>query len=156
MKTLKLIITLMLVAAVSVAQAQKVFKPTTVVDGKSILQMAKDYDLQVFLATSTIYKPGVTESAFVSELINNFPTEARGYKDLCVPYFKYIYSFHKRGFTESQVQGAVTGIELADLYTNLSKWNANNPGQFGDSLKIGWKIWLRFLVEIFQAAIALF
>jgi hypothetical protein len=153
MKTLKLIITLMLVAAVSVAQAQKVFKPTTVVDGKTILQMAKDYDFQVYLATSTIYKPGVTESAFVSELVNNFPKEITGLKESFVPYFKYIYSFHKRGLTESQVKGAVTGVEFADLTTNLSRWNAPNPGVLPNCDKFNWKQFLEIVAEVIRAVL---
>jgi len=142
-----------LLASVSVAQAQKVFKPTTILNGKTIYQMAKEYDVQIYLSTATIYKAGMSESAFVSELLNNFPKEANGYKDLCVPYFKYIYSFHKRGLSESQAQSSVTGAEFASLATNLSSWNANNPGQIADSFRINWKMILEAFVAAAQVII---
>jgi hypothetical protein len=153
MKAIKFMIVLALVAVVSVAQAQKVFTPTTVVNGKPILLLAKEYDVKIFISTSTIYIPNMPESTFVSTLLSNFPKEANGIKDLCVPYFKYIYSLHKRGLTEAQVQNSVTGKELAELTTNLSSWNASNPGVVATIFKLKWRDILELFVAVAQAVI---
>jgi len=148
MKAIKFMIVVAFLAVVSVMNAQKVFTPSSVIDGKTILQMAKEYDVEFYLSTATIYKTGVSESEFVSTLLNNFPPEANKYKELFDPYFTYIYSLHKRGLTQSQAASTVTGVELADLSTRLSSWNANNPGIIADGKKIPWKKLLGIIKDI--------
>jgi len=140
MKTLKFTILLTLLVLVSAANAQKVFKPASVIDGKTILQLAREYDVQVYLSTASVYKAGMSESTFVSTILSSFPSEANGYKEICTPYLKYIYTFHTKGLSEALARSSVTGSELANLSTDLSLWNARNPGQISDSFKSRWKV----------------
>jgi hypothetical protein len=140
MKTLKFTILLTFLVLVSDANAQKVFKPASIIDGKTILQLARECDVQVYLSTAPVYKAGMSESTFVSTILSNFPNEANGYKEICTPYLKYIYTFHIKGLSETQARSSVTGSELADLTTELSLWNARNSGQISDSFKSRWRV----------------
>ena len=129
-------------------QAQRVFKPTDVIDGKTVLQQAQKMDVEAFLQTKEIYKPGMTETEFVNMVLGNFPSEANSIKPLFYPYYKYIYSLHKKGLSEAKITSTATGTELATLCTSISKWNANNPGQIVDFKKWNWKIILQAAIDV--------
>lgn len=148
MKTLKSILLVILVALVSFAQAQKVFKVTDVIDGKTILQHAQKIDAAALVQTKDIYKPGMSEATFINELQKGFPPEASSIKPLFNPYFKYVYTMQKKGLTDIQVKGTTTGVELAALCTDLNAWNANNQGGVSEIFKFNWKKALEFIVDI--------
>jgi len=128
MKTLKLILIFLIVAFVTETQAQKKITMYDVYKGKSVLQTAKEYDVNAFLETKTLYKGGMTESAFVELCLKAFPVGYKSLRDAYVPYAKYLYSFHKRGLTESQVLKEITGEEFADCATGVLVWQQANPG----------------------------
>ena len=153
MKTINSIIIVSLITFVSVVHAQKVFKPASVIEGKTILQYAKEIDVQAFLETTSIYKAGMSETAFITAVLSNFPAEAKSLKEVYAPYYQYIYTLHKRGFNESQVLGAITGNEFANLATNISSWNANNPGVIIESKKWPWKIIVEAAIAVLQIII---
>jgi len=150
MKTSRLFVFLALMTMVSVVQAQKVFKVTDMVEGKTILQHAKILDADALVQTTSVYKPGMSEADFVSDLHSSFPPEAVSYKHLYTPYFRYIYSLHKKGMTETQVKGTTTGVELAALFTGLNAFNINNPGVLPQTEMDGWRSWKRFIQLILQ------
>ncbi|MBK9356079.1 MAG: hypothetical protein IPN08_01580 [Bacteroidales bacterium] len=156
MKTLKSLIIIVLVAFVTIAQAQKVIKVTDVVDGKTILQHAQKIDVDAFLQTKTIYKAGMTEMEFVAELQKNFPPEAASFKHLYTPYLKYVFSFHKNGLTENQVRGKITGVEFTRLCNDLGTWNNNNPGIIQKANKFPWKKILDFASQVIIIIITIF
>jgi hypothetical protein len=139
MKTIKSIFLIMLVSIVSFVQAQNALKVTDFVDGKTLLQHAQQIDAEAMNLTKPIYKPGMTEAAFVSELQKDIPPEAASFKPLFTPYFKYVYSLHQRGFTENQVKGTTTGIEFTAMCTDLYRWNTNNPGIIPDAVDFPWR-----------------
>ena len=157
MKTIKLIIVTLLVSVVSVAMAQKTFKPGDVYGGKTIKAWATEWDLQAFQQTQEIYKGGMTREDFMRIIKTSFPSQApKSLIDVFVPYYEYIYTFHEKGFTEKQVKGSITGVETAEMLTDLSTWNANNPGMLTDGAKWPWKKILDFLGQILPIAIAIF
>lgn len=139
-----------LIAIVSATQAQRIFKTTDVIGGIPILQLAQKMDVEAFLQTKEIYKTGMTETEFIGALLGNFPKEAETIKPLFIPYYKYIYSFHKRGIKESKIRSEVTGREFATVCTNISSWNANNQGQLVDTKKWTWRDVLRFIKEVIE------
>ena len=149
MKSIKLIIIATLIAFVSIAQAQKTFLKSDVVAGKTITKWAKEWDLKAFQQTKEVYKKGMTEEAFVQEMIKGFPINANpSFREVFIPYFKYIYTFHARGLTDTQVTNAITGTETTEMINGLSSWNANNPGVLPETLRIPWKKILEFLLEL--------
>lgn len=150
MKTSKFLVFMAFLAIVSVVHAQKVFKISDVVEGKTILQHARILDADALVQTTAVYKPGMSEADFVSELQSTFPPEAASYKQLYTPYFRYIYSLHKKGMTETQVKGSSTGAELAALFTGLNAYNINNPGVLPRTEMDGWRSWKRFILLILQ------
>lgn len=150
MKTSKFLVFMAFLAIVSVVHAQKVFKISDVVEGKTILQHARILDADALVQTTAVYKPGMSEADFVSGLQSTFPPEAASYKQLYTPYFRYIYSLHKKGMTETQVKGSSTGAELAALFTGLNAYNINNPGVLPRTEMDGWRSWKRFILLILQ------
>jgi hypothetical protein len=98
-----------------------------VYNGKTVKQTAKEYDLNAFLETKTIYKSGMTESAFVDICLQAFPANFKSLRDAYVPYAKYLYSFHERGLDEKQVVTEINGEEFADCATAVLAWKKANP-----------------------------
>lgn len=132
MKYFKHIVISALIAfvAISVAQAQKTFKASDVVEGKTIKTWAKDLDLQVFQQSKEFYTAGMSQGAFIQTFSSDFTAQTpESLKAVFGPYFEYIFEFHSRGLSDSQVVNEITGNETAALCTELSSWNANNPGQ---------------------------
>lgn len=156
MKTIKSIIVIILIGIVSVVQAQKVYKVSDVVNGKTILEYAQKIDVDAFLQTKTIYKAGMTEATFVNELLNKFPKGAESLKSVTTPYIKYVYSIHKKGLTEDQIKGKTTGVEFAKVLTDLSTWNTNNPGQIPEMLRFNWEKFLNFVVQLIEIILDIF
>jgi len=150
MKTSKFFFFIGLLAITSVVHAQKVFKVTDLVEGKTILQHARILDADALVQTASVYKPGISEADFVSGLQSSFPPEAASYKHLYTPYFRYIYSLHKKGVTGTQVKETTTGVELAALFTGLNAYNINNPGVLPRTEMDGWRSWKRFILLILQ------
>lgn len=143
MKKIVIIFVVALLSFVATTQAQKIFKASDVVGGKTITTLAKDWDLQAFQETKEIYKAGMSQETFISLIKGGFPTIASAsFKEVFVPYYEYIYKFHSRGLTDSQVVSSITGNETAALMTNISVWNNQNPGEIPAMLKINWKWWL--------------
>lgn len=129
MKSAKLIIIAILVGFVSIIQAQKTYLPSDVIEGKTIVQWAKEWDLQAFQQTKEVYINGMSKESFIQAIKNNFPPKASvSFKEVFVPYYEYVYDFHSRGLTDTQVVNAITGRETAEMLNGLSTWNANNPG----------------------------
>jgi hypothetical protein len=128
-----------MVTIVSFVQAQNALKVTDIVDGKTLLQHAQKIDAEALNLTKSIFKPGMTEAAFVSELQKDIPAEAASFKPQFTPYFKYLFSLHQKGFTENQVKGSTTGIEFTAMCTDLYRWNTNNPGIIPDSPDFSWR-----------------
>ncbi len=128
MKTIKLILAIVLFAIATVTQAQRKITISDVINGKTVLQIAKDHAVEAFIATKAIYKPGMTEGAFVNECLKNFPKEYYALREVFVPYASYLYSFHSRGLTEDQVRKLVTGKEYVDCSNGLVGWQLANPG----------------------------
>lgn len=154
MKTIKLILVTLLVSVVSVVMAQKTFKPGDKYDGKTIKAWATEWDLQAFQQTREIYKAGMTKEDFMRIIKTSFPTQApKSLIDVFVPYYEYIYTFHEKGFTEKQVSGSITGVETADMLTELSTWNANNPGMLTEGAKWPWKKILEIAIQILTVII---
>lgn len=139
MKTIKSIFLIILVTIISFAQAQIALKVTDIVDGKTLLQHAQQIDAEALTLTKPIYKPGMTEAAFVSELQKDIPPEAASFKPLFTPYIKYVYSLHQKGYSENQVKSTTTGIEFTAMCTDLYRWNTNNPGVIPDTVDFPWR-----------------
>ncbi|MFH1120228.1 MAG: hypothetical protein V1775_10415 [Bacteroidota bacterium] len=152
MKALIVSVLMALIAMASHVHAQKVFKVTDVVEGKTILQHAKILDADALIQTASVYKPGISEATFVSDLQSSFPPQAASFKHLYTPYFKYIYSLHKRGMTGTQIKETTTGVELAALFTGLNAWNINNPGVMPQPEMEGWRWWKQFLYMFVKIA----
>ena len=132
-----------LLSFVASTQAQKTYKANDVVGGKTVINLAKAWDLQAFQETKEIYKAGMSQEAFIALIKSNFPTQAKeSFKDVFVPYYEYVYKFHSRGLTDSQVVGSITGNETAALMSNISIWNSQHPGEIPALLKINWKWWI--------------
>jgi hypothetical protein len=149
MKTIKFIILTLLVSMVSFAMAQKTFKPGDVIEGKTIVSWAKDWDLKAFQQTKEIYKAGMSQGEFIKIIRSNFPSQApKSLIDVFQPYYEYIYNFHARNLSEKQVQSMITGVETAELITELSTWKANNPDDALNIKKWNWR-------KIVEIAIAL-
>ena len=152
MKTIKFIILTLLVSMVSFAMAQKTFKPGDVIEGKTIVSWAKDWDLKAFQQTKEIYKAGMSQGEFIKIIRSNFPSQApKSLIDVFQPYYEYIYNFHARNLSEKQVQSSITGVETAELITELSTWNTNNPGDALNFKKWNWKKIIEITIEILSA-----
>jgi len=152
MKTIKFIILTLLVSMVSFAMAQKTFKPGDVIEGKTIVSWAKDWDLKAFQQTKEIYKAGMSQGEFIKIIRSNFPSQApKSLIDVFQPYYEYIYNFHARNLSEKQVQSMITGVETAELITELSTWNTNNPGDALNFKKWNWKKIIEITIEILSA-----
>ncbi|MGV8964275.1 MAG: hypothetical protein ACOH2V_12975 [Candidatus Saccharimonadaceae bacterium] len=134
MKSIKLILIATLVAFVSFAQAQKRIAISDVYDGKTVLQVAKDHAVEAFIATKSIYKDGMTESAFANECFKNFPKNYNDLKDVFMPYASYLYSFHKNGLSEEKVRTLVNGKEFVDCANGLLSWQQAHPAEDLDRL----------------------
>jgi len=126
MKTI--IIVVVLIALASGVQAQRKITLNDVINGKTVLQIAKDHAVEAFIETKAIYKPEMTESAFVNECLKNFPKEYYSFREVFVPYAAYLYSFHSRGLSEVQVRNLVTGKEYIDCTNGVLSWQQANPG----------------------------
>lgn len=149
MKSIKLIIIASLIAFVSIAQAQKTFLTSDVVAGKTIAKWAKEWDLKAFQQTKEVYKKGMTEEAFIQAIKKSFPTQAsESFKEVFVPYYEYVYTFHARGLTDAQVTNAITGRETTEMINGLSSYNANNPGILPETTRFPWKLVLEILKAI--------
>ncbi|MGV8113197.1 MAG: hypothetical protein AB2L17_09850 [Lentimicrobium sp.] len=149
MKTIKFIILTLLVSMVSFAMAQKTFKPGDIIEGKTIVSWAKDWDLKAFQQTKEIYKPGMSQDEFIKIIRSNFPSQAsKSLIDVFQPYYEYIYNFHARNLSEKQVQSSITGVETAKLITELSTWKADNPEEVLNIERWNWR-------KIVEIAIAL-
>ena len=154
MKYFKLIIISALIAfvSVSVTQAQKTFKASDVVEGKTIMKWAKDLDLQMFQESKEFYRAGMSQGAFIQSFRSDFTAQApESLKAVFEPYFEYIFEFHSKGLTDSQVVNEITGNEIAVLCTELSSWNANNPGQTDFFFRKRIKKFLEDLEKIFKS-----
>lgn len=152
MKTVKFIILALLVSMVSFAMAQKTFKPGDVIEGKTIVSWAKDWDLKAFQQTKEIYKAGMSQDEFIRIIRSNFPSQApKSLIDAFQPYYEYIYNFHARDLSEKEVQSSITGVETAELITELSTWNTNNPGDALNFKKWNWKKIIEITIEILSA-----
>ena len=117
-----------LITIVAVAQAQKPIAIGDVFKGKPVLDVAKEHAVEAFDETKVIYKIGMTEDEFVNQCLNAFPVKYKALRDVYVPYAKYLYSFHKRGFTDDQLTKAVTGKEFVDCANGVIAWRKANPG----------------------------
>jgi hypothetical protein len=136
MKAIKSIIVMALMALVSVVQAQKLITVNDVYNGQTVLQIAKEHAVEAFIATKSIYKNDMTESAFVNACLQNFPKNYSDLREAYVPYAVYLYSFHQRGLTEDQVRKIVTGKEYVDCTNGLIGWRKAHPGE--DPMKTPW------------------
>ncbi len=155
MKKIIIIVVVALISFVTTTQAQKTYKASDVVGGKTITSLAKEWDLQAFQETKEIYKAGMSQETFIALIKKNFPSAAKeSFKDVFVPYYEYIYKFHSKGLTDSQIIGSITGNETAALITNLSSWNNVNPGVLPAMLP-GWPWWLRLIVIIIEEILKL-
>ena len=149
MKSVKLIIIATLVAFVSIVQAQKTFVPSDVIGGKTIVNWAKEWDLNAFQQTKEIYKKGMTQEEFVRIIKNSFPAQASAsFKEVFVPYYEYVFTLHTKGLTDAQVVNAVTGRETTEMINGLSTWNTNNPGGLIEAAKWPWRKILQAIVDI--------
>jgi hypothetical protein len=154
MKKLAILLVVAFMALVTPIQAQKTYKASDVVDGKTISSLAKDWDLQAFQDTKELYKPGMSQESFIALIKSDFPSTAKeSFKDVFVPYFEYIYTFHARGFSDSKVSGSITGNEAAALMTNISLWDAQNPGQVAELLKTPRNLMQRLVKKILDSLI---
>lgn len=156
MKSLKLIVLTIFVAISTVASAQKVYTPKDVIGGKSIAQLAKEWDLKAFQDTKILYKPGMPQEEFIKAVITNFPSGVKSnFKELFNPYLVYIHGFHAKGLTESQVLSSVTGAETARLISELSAYNKNNPGYMDNLVFLPWKKILEIIMTIIETILPL-
>jgi hypothetical protein len=148
MKTLTIILLILLFAG-SYVHAQKTISLSDTYEGKTVLDMAKEHAAGAYLETRTIYKDGMTESAFVNECLKLFPKQYYSLRDLYVPYAKYIYAFHKLKLTEDQVRGLVTGKEYLECINSTFAWSQVNPG-FDPASTSWWKKLLLWLILIYN------
>lgn len=154
---MKFIMLALLVSMVSFAMAQRTFKTSDVINGKTIATLAKEWDLKAFQQTKEIYKPGMSKDAFIKIIRSNFPTEApKSLVEVFVPYYEYIYNFHASKLTEKQILSSISGVETADMITQLSVWDNQNPGVLIEGAKWPWRKILQFIGEIIPIIIAIF
>ncbi|MHC1774917.1 MAG: hypothetical protein AB9834_05825 [Lentimicrobium sp.] len=156
MKSAKLIIIAILVVFVSIVRAQKAYVPSDVIGGKTIVKWAKEWDLKAFQQTKEVYKKGMSQESFIQVIKNNFPAQASAsFKEVFVPYYEYVYTFHSRGLTDQQVVNVITGRETTEMINGLSTWNTNNPGGLIESAKWPWKRILEITIDILILIITL-
>ena len=159
MKKLATLLVVTFMALTTAIQAQKTYKASDKIGDKTISSLAKDWDLQAFKETKEIYKPGMSQEAFMKKIKEGFPTATKeSTKDVFLPYYEYIYRLHAQGFSESKVSNSITGNETAELMTNISSWNSQNPEQPMELLKfkMGWGWWLGLVKVIVEYFISTF
>ncbi|HOI87470.1 MAG TPA: hypothetical protein PLV51_06385 [Lentimicrobium sp.] len=156
MKSLKLIVLTIFVAISAVTSAQKVFTPKDAIGGKSIAQLAKEWDLKAFQDTKVLYKPGMSQEEFIKAVISNFPSGVKSsFKELFNPYLVYIYGFHAKGLSDSQVLNSISGVETAGLISEFSAYNKNNPGYMDNLVFLPWKKILEIIMTIIETILPL-
>ncbi len=156
MKSIKLILIATLIAFVSIAQAQKSFVASDVIQGKTITKWAKEWDLKAFQQTKEVYTKGMSQEAFITAIKKSFPTLAtESFKEVFVPYYEYIYTFHARGLTDAQVTNTITGRETTALINGLSNFNSNNSGIIPEVDKWNWIRILDIVAEILEVIIGI-
>lgn len=147
MKTIKSMVLISFLAFSPFVYPQKVFKVTDIIDGKTILQHARVIDAEAFSQTSSIFKAGMSEATFVTSLQSGLPSYAGSFKHLYAPYFRYLYSLHKKGMTETRIKETTTGAELAALFTDLQAFRISSPGSIPGGEVEGWK-WFRIILYL--------
>lgn len=148
MKTLKLILVTLLVSVVSVAMAQKKITVNDVYDGKTVLQFAKDHAVEAFNATKAIYKPGMSEEAFVNACFINFPPKYMDLRDILMPYASFLYDMHVNGLTDDQIRQKTTGKEFVDTANGLITWKQAHPGEIVERLP-WWRTTIHWIAIFF-------
>jgi hypothetical protein len=130
MKTIQTILLITFIAIFSMVHAQKQISVNDVYDGKTVLDIARDHAVNAIIETKSIYKSGMTELEFVNQCLQAFPKtrEYLSLRDAYIPYAKYLYAFHKRGFTDEQVRNSVTGKEYVACANGILAWQHANPG----------------------------
>lgn len=159
MKKIVLLLATLLISLGVYAQTPKkiTFKPTDVISGKTIQQHARTYDVQAYKETKTVYTSGMSETAFVNTILSNFPSQADNQLKTCVqPYYRYIYSLHVSNLTDAQVANQTTGVELAQLITNLHSYEIDHPGTLDGADGWNWKPILVFIKKLIEIILEIF
>jgi cell division protein YceG involved in septum cleavage len=156
MKTKILILIISVISLIGTVQAQKIFKASDKIEGKTISQWAKEWDLKAFQDSKSVYRAGMSQETFIALIKSNFPTQTtESFKGVFVPYYEYIYRFHSRGYTDTQVLNSITGNETAAMISDVSTWNFNNPGQIQPVMGIPWKFIIECVIVILEKIVTI-
>jgi len=152
MKHLTLTLAILIAILIQFTTRATGFLPTP---GETIAATAKSTMVKMVDATKSIYKKGMSETAFVDEALIDIPKDNRSMEG--INYFKQVFYYHDKGFSDKDIRAQENGETLIDLATLASERDSAASAFFSDANDPGiesrrpFKWWLKLIVLLISA-----
>jgi len=149
MRNLTLTLAMLIAILIQFTTQAKGFLPSP---GETIAATAKSTMVKMVDETRSIYKKGMTETAFVDAALIDIPKNSRSWQ--AVNYFKRVFYYHNKGLSDNDIRDQENGETLIDLVSLASERESATSAFFSDANDPGiatrrpWKWWLKLIMII--------